>query len=871
MARLKPPRKGAREKAGESLLHRYSVVTAVHDCAIYLDQYFDSLTRDLTRFGSHIRVVVVDDGSSDDSNDVVRRWMNRFPDSVFLLQQSNEGASSARNAGINFVAERFPDTDWITFIDGDDFVDRNYFTRVDKFLSERPSDDVRMISCNFIPYDEVAGRSRDNHPLRYRFAARQTLRPMRKMGRWMQLSVNSAFFHYPTIRDASLFFDERIRPCFEDSHFVGRYMHFARNGSAAFLATPRYNYRKRQDRSSAMDGARASKRFYVDVLEHGCLDLIDFYDREAGGRLPTAIQRMILYHCCNYVSWGQLLSKPDVKVLRDPDVKARFITALERIFARIDDHVLHDFELASFGEFHATGVLACFKGRDAAQIQIEPMRFDKARQAIQLRYFVREVQDERFRIDNRLVRPLASKTIRHDFLDRPFVLERRIWLPVTPSPSRSQVLEAVIGDGRDTMFSIGNRPFVSKAPLAALIEHAKLHKERSTRSRIWLLMDRDTQADDNAEHFYRYVRDCDPDQPIRFVLAEESHDWERLKNDGFDLVAFGSHEHEYLLSVCDKIISSHADAYVFDYFRDGSTDNRHHVFLQHGVISADLSAWLNNKKLDCMVTTSPAEYDSICGEGSKYALTRREVVLSGLPRHDALIKRARQTVADKTVLVMPTWRASLVGRAGNGNGRAFQPGFEDSAFAARWRDLLCAPQLQALLAEEGYKLALFPHANLEPYLDLLDLPPGCLIYTHSDTSVQEALARASLLVTDYSSIAFDMALIDRPVVYYQFDRDGAFGGEHIYQPGYFDYERDGFGPVCFTADEAISELSTLIANDAKMPPVYRRRAAEALPFRDGDCSERVLKAIRSLDGTAGTTRLFALEDHPHVRVAGAGN
>ena len=41
-------------------------------------------------------------------------------------------------------------------------------------------------------------------------------------------------------------------------------------------------------------------------------------------------------------------------------------------------------------------------------------------------------------------------------------------------------------------------------------------------------MDRDTQADDNGEHFYRYMMRNHPEQRCLFALRKESPDWKRL-------------------------------------------------------------------------------------------------------------------------------------------------------------------------------------------------------------------------------------------------------------------------------------------------------------------------------------------------------
>ena len=62
------------------------------------------------------------------------------------------------------------------------------------------------------------------------------------------------------------------------------------------------------------------------------------------------------------------------------------------------------------------------------------------------------------------------------------------------------------------------------------------------------------------------------------------------------------------------------------------------------------------------------------------------------------------------------------------------------------------------------------------------------------------LKESSMLITDYSSVFFDVAYMHKPIIYYQFDRD-AFRQGH-YQEGYFSYD-DGFGPVAFDTESLL--------------------------------------------------------------------
>ncbi len=80
-----------------------------------------------------------------------------------------------------------------------------------------------------------------------------------------------------------------------------------------------------------------------------------------------------------------------------------------------------------------------------------------------------------------------------------------------------------------------------------------------------------------------------------------------------------------------------------------------------------------------------------------------------------------------------------------------------------------------------------------------------------------------MVVTDYSSIAFEAAHFNRPVVYYQFDTVEASSGQHVFTKGYFDYERDGFGAVCQTSDAAISAIEAALAGAEPVDDQRRRQ------------------------------------------------
>ena len=175
----------------------------------------------------------------------------------------------------------------------------------------------------------------------------------------------------------------------------------------------------------------------------------------------------------------------------------------------------------------------------------------------------------------------------------------------------------------------------------------------------WLFVDRPSKADDNAEHLYRYLLKRDLTGKMFFVLKRDSPDWLRLKSEGFQLIPFASEEHRIALINAKFVVSSQPDEFNQwpERWLDREMCRYRLIFVQHGVIKDDISRWLNTKPISRMLTSTRAEYESIVDPQSDYRMSDKEVVLTGLPRHDRLWSMPKTAT---TLLVMPTWRKYLL-------------------------------------------------------------------------------------------------------------------------------------------------------------------------------------------------------------------
>ncbi len=151
-----------------------------------------------------------------------------------------------------------------------------------------------------------------------------------------------------------------------------------------------------------------------------------------------------------------------------------------------------------------------------------------------------------------------------------------------------------------------------------------------------------------------------------------------------------------------------------------------------------------------------------------------------------------------------------------------------------------------------------PHPQLQPALARMQLPDDIEALSFRGADVQDRYAHTAVLVTDYSSVAFNLAVLDRSVVYYQFDRDDEGSGAHIGRPGYFDYERDGFGPVALDHDRAVAAIVAAIEARGRPSPEYQARIDRTFPNRDGHACERVVAAHRGAESPVPTRAGFGV-------------
>ena len=833
----------------------FSVISPMYNVARYLPEYFASLERQTYGF-ERLELILVDDGSTDDTLEVAQAFAAKHRN-VTVIHKPNGGQASARNAGLPHATGA-----WLTFPDPDDVLSDDYFAEVSSAID--PENPPSMLSAQMLLWYEGDDRNplRDVHALAGRFHDGRVTKNLIEHPAWVQPHVTSGFMQRQEVMDAHLTFPTDLRLRFEDGAFASGYLLGFDEPTVTFVPEAKYHYRQRSDNSSTIQSGAANPGKYTDTIRYGYMSVIR-HALEVQGALPRWLQNLMLYD----QFW--ILRSSQGRTVRSAPFPNSMYEELQELlpaFLRhIDDAAIEDFNLMYVTPWMREALLLTKRGRGHGAVYWGGLR-DGARGLRTIVYrYSGSTPEVTLRVADQEASPFSAKSFGLEYAGRAIVMQHVLWVP-----NDAQVdlyldgMRQVIHDAPPQVTSAFARTKTvsrlaqlvarGKAAVARRVGRGGLHflrRDYAVNSRrlaqkfanAWVFIDRDVDAGDSAEDMYWWISEKHPEVNSWFVVRPGTPDWERMSSAGARLVGYGTPEYYALLKHAAHLASSHADRFITHSLPVKMRPPRYSfTFLQHGVIKGDISHWLNAKDINVFIASTEDEYRYLT-ESSAYRVGRKEVRLAGLPRFDVLLERAGAVSESEKnlIVVMPTWRDYLVGAMiEHSADREIIADFAATEYATRLAGLLNDERLLTAAKEAGARIVFMPHPNMRPYLASFDLPQHVDVRSYADTDVRDMIVRARLLITDYSSIAFNAAYIGTPVLYYQYDRDQYFSG-HTERPGYFDYERDGFGPVVVDAEDAARTAASIVSTGAD--PAFSERIARTFPVRDGRNRERVFEAM----------------------------
>lgn len=876
----------------------FSIVMAIYNVEEYLEEAIESIINQTLDFRRHVQLILVNDGSPDNSESVCLKYKEMYPKNVRYISKENGGVSSARNEGLKYVEGKY-----VNFLDPDDKLSKDTLYNIFIFFEKNYyKTDIVSIPITFFEAREGP------HNLNYKFSTSQVVNLLESFD-YIQLSSASAFFKSSTLK---LYRFNNSMNYAEDAELINKIL--LEKCTLGVLKEGEYYYRIRNDYSSAIQNGKNRKEWYTEYLNNLSLSLIN-YALTKLNYVPSFIQYLIMYDLTARFNvdnniYNRILNeieKKDFKrqlgvVLKYIDdqfiLKQRDFNIHRKIFAlrikygqkfkfeyifsennveiywnhKLLDSLKNQIGTISILEIKPESIY--IEGMFGSLFNIKDLKLFASCQDnfyevefIQRKfhniYSLDEIVKEYFGFKIEIPISIKAKKQTITF----FISYKNNFIPIRMNFKRitsklSEFTQSYHHSYQKIIYYYENSLIIEKSSVLKLVKKeykfikelissnqvgAKkavvarlivlLRKNLAIKKPIWLFLDRNDKADDNAEYLFRYAIKQKDGVKKYYVIKKESEDYSRLKKIG-PVVAYGSYKHKILHLLSKKVISSHAESWIDNpffslekYYRDLFCFQ--FIFLQHGVIVADVSKYLNkfNRNFKFFATSSAEERNSIltCG----YGFNEDEVKLTGLPRYDYLENRDK-----KQIIIMLTWRNAIVGNKNLATGtRGYSNLFKKSLYYEHLNSLINDERLISTAKQNGYKVIFVPHPEIRQQLNDFDKNDNVKIAPYN-YSYQKLFNESSLLITDYSSVAFDFAYLKKPVIYYQFD-------ESNYDDGYFDYNTMGFGDVYTDYESLINNVVKLIKEGCKMDEKYIDRVNSFFCFTDQNNCYRVYNEVKN--------------------------
>ena len=865
----------------------FSVIIPVYNVEEYIEEAVNSLIQQSIGFEDHIQIILIDDGSTDGSAAICETFAYNHPDNIVYVRKENGGVSSARNEGLKHAKGKY-----VNFLDGDDYWEKHAFERAAAYFDSNP--EVRIISGRMVLFGKNVKKP---HHMDYKYETIKCVDIMQEYD-YPENSVSHLFIARDLL--AGRTFDERLRFS-EDLLMINQIL--LREKKYAMLPSSEYMYRRRESGDSAINRSITQKDFYKETVDIAYFGLIEESKAIYGEVIPY-----IQYLLITDLQWrlnktvpesvseeikGEYLNK--LKELLDV-IDNSIILSQRRMSYTYKCYVFLLKETLEEGKHvpdadWETLIKAEYRPRvrhlnvvnNTLHIEVRSTDylFQTGRRLVLInekgKEFYPEYQPAKY-LDYKGAFPEVVLKGGIYVFNLPVYAGARYGFFIKLGESRIKKVPKYgqysrLVNMRNTFFCEGK--FIIKSILGRVCIYdntlktrllsrykyektlkkigaenviplrRKAEKLKRRGKPIWILFDRTNRAGDNAEALFSYLMKIGANQKndIYFIIDENSPDYARMKAIG-PVIKAGTRDHYLMQMAASLVISSSADGWVLNpyiddlkYYRDLLTFK--YVFLQHGITQNDLSGWLNRytKNIKLFVTAARPEYESILT--LDYGFDDTEVKLTGFARYDNLTDNRKKQIA-----FLPTWRREISGEVIEGTAtREYNPDFKDSVYCRFYNKLINDERIMEAMRRNGYTGCFYPHpSNSAQYVDFQG--NDTIHVMKAPESYAKVFMESALLITDYSSVAMDFAYLKKPVIYTQFDKEVFFAEQ--WDKGYYDYERDGFGHVCYDYESAVEAIVHTIEGGCIEEEEYLERVRRFFAFTDRNNCKRIYDEINKL-------------------------
>lgn len=877
---------------------KFSIIMAVYNVEDYLNEAIDSIVNQTIGFEENVQLILVDDGSVDNSKDIAIHYKEKYPNNVIFLSKENGGQASARNLGLKYAQGKY-----LNFLDSDDYISKNTLENVYQFFEEH-YDEIDVVSIPIFLFERATGE----HRLNFKYAETKVV-DLEENPEFSQLSAASAFFKSESFK---FLFDTEVL-VLEDTLLINKL--FLEKGKYGVVKDAKYFYRQRHTQDSSVDKMQSNKKYFTHRFKYFFKQLID-YAIEKEGCVPKFIQYVMLYD----FQWT--LKIKDLDIFDTEEEKEEFWHYFNYTLNHIDEDVIIDTNFYGYLQDNKYFLLylknkedvhICFK-EDNVYFMAGDYPIDNLKRHTAWIDIV-EIKDNFLNISglynscfsldnisflaikktNNGTEEFKSKYINYSTsrktvtkLDVPwmYLYSFDIKVPIDLEEKTEVYLKLKYEENGQSVIIDPIIQFSSHADLSNVSHYtvrnsniilfkgtsfsvlpysykSMLRFEFSSLRKMFSLNKEFNEPYFWTGIFYRVL------YMLLFPFMRNKKIWLFLDRPDF---ADDNSKHLFKYAVQNKdegirkyfIVKKDSE----DYKKIKQLDKRvipfrsfkHRIlylFAEKLIISYTNTDFVNpfydiNQKFYSGLITSKKYFfpHGITKEDiSKYIkkFNKNLTLFSATSEmeKESLFKESYNYDSD-VIQVLGLPRYDGLTKEVDNKQILFMPSWredlkdqddeyiKDSPYFKRINGMFNNEKLIQTSKKYGYKLIFKPHPELGKIVNLFDTEN---IIVSTKETYQELINPSSLMITDYSGTFFDFSYLKKPIIYYQGDDD------YHYEEGYWDYETMGFGEVIFDEEKLVNKIIYYMENGCVMEEKYKKRVDKFFKYHDKNNCKRAYEWV----------------------------
>lgn len=299
-----------------------STVIPIYNAEIYLEETIESVIKQTIGFEDNIQLILINDGSTDNSEEICKKYVEKFPDNVIYIYKENGGVAETKNYGIKEAKGEY-----INFLDADDILSEEALKNMHNFL-EKNKEEIDMVAMPVVYFEKSNGlHSRylrfnnqtgivdlDKDPQGYVFS---TVAMLYKRSVFTNVKFNT---HLKIAED--LFLNTKL--------FIKKHKYGMMSANEAV-----YYYRKRFARDSITNSNEYQEDWLINVLVYLIKGIKEYCEKNNFKELPTFVKNIMIYNIVKRLKTPNFVDKKKLK---------KFYEISNKMLNEIEDDVIIQYQ-----------------------------------------------------------------------------------------------------------------------------------------------------------------------------------------------------------------------------------------------------------------------------------------------------------------------------------------------------------------------------------------------------------------------------------------------------------------------------------------------------------------------------------------------